>query len=187
MFRRACSAWWWHTQTIKKKAQTKVLYLASLDITAYAGLCYIKVKNLSICFCYYTIHKLLYHHKECFGIIWLVNVRKIKGTLRIENVLFCWSKYVTTPQIWCENLSLLWLSDHPEKVTNCNTIHIEFTEKCLKNISYGPQRKKTCHQGLANNTGAYQLAHPRSLISAFVIRFLQSSICKLATSEISIF
>ena len=30
-------------------------------------------------------------------------------------------------------------------------------------------------------------AHPRSLISAFVIRFLESIICKLATGEISIF
>ena len=73
----------------------------------YAGLCYIKVKNLNSCFCYYSIHKLLCNHMECFGINWLVNVRKIKGTLLIENVPFCWSKYETTPQIGCENLSLL--------------------------------------------------------------------------------
>ena len=32
----------------------------------------------------------------------------------------------------------------------------------------GPRREKTC---LANNTGAVQPAHLRSLISAFVIRF----------------
>ena len=38
----------------------------------------------------------------------------------------------------------------------------------------------------ANNTGADQPAHPRSLISAFVIRFLESIICYLATGEISI-
>ena len=37
--------------------------------------------------------------------------------------------------------------------------------------SYGPQREKTCLLGFANNTGADQPAHPRSLISAFVIRF----------------
>ena len=30
-------------------------------------------------------------------------------------------------------------------------------------------------------------AHPRSLISAFVICFLESNICKLATDKISIF
>ena len=38
----------------------------------------------------------------------------------------------------------------------------------------------------ANNTGVDQPAHPRSLISPFVIRFLESTICKLATGEISI-
>ena len=53
--------------------------------------------------------------------------------------------------------------------------------------TYGPRREKTCLLGFLNNTGADQPAHSRSLISAFVIRFLQSTICKLATSEISIF
>ena len=52
---------------------------------------------------------------------------------------------------------------------------------------YGPRREKTCLQGVANNTGADQSAHPRSLISAFVIRCLERTICKLATGEISIF
>ena len=51
----------------------------------------------------------------------------------------------------------------------------------------GPQREKTCLRGFANNTGADQPAHPRSLISAFVIRFWESIICKLASDEISIF
>ena len=36
----------------------------------------------------------------------------------------------------------------------------------------------------ANNKGADQPGHPRSLISAFVIRVLESIISKLATSEI---
>ena len=53
--------------------------------------------------------------------------------------------------------------------------------------SYGPRREKTCLRGFANNTGADQPAHPRSLISAFVIRFVESIICKLGTGEISIF
>ena len=39
----------------------------------------------------------------------------------------------------------------------------------------------------ANNTGADQPAHPRNLISAFVIRFLKSFLCKLAKGKISIF
>ena len=51
----------------------------------------------------------------------------------------------------------------------------------------GPRREKTCLQGFANNTGADQAAHPRSLISAFVIRDFESTISKLATSEISFF
>ena len=51
----------------------------------------------------------------------------------------------------------------------------------------GPRREKTCLRRFANNTGADQPAHPRSLISAFVIRLLESIISKLATSEISVF
>ena len=41
--------------------------------------------------------------------------------------------------------------------------------------------------GFANNTGTDQLVHPRSLISAFVIPFLESIIYELATGKISIF
>ena len=52
--------------------------------------------------------------------------------------------------------------------------------------TYGPRREKTCLQGFENNTGTDQPAHPGSLISAFVIRFLESVISKLATREISI-
>ena len=54
-------------------------------------------------------------------------------------------------------------------------------------LVFGPRRKKTCLWRFANNKGADQPAHPRSLISAFVIRFLESIISKLAASEISIF
>ena len=53
--------------------------------------------------------------------------------------------------------------------------------------SSGPPREKTCLRGFSNNTGADQPAHPRSLISAFVIRFVVSITSKIATSEISIF
>ena len=56
-----------------------------------------------------------------------------------------------------------------------------------KGFYVGPRREKTCLRGFANNTGADQPAHPRSLISAFVIRVLESTISKLATSEISTF
>ena len=38
----------------------------------------------------------------------------------------------------------------------------------------------------ANNKGADQPAHPRSLISAFVVRYLDSIICLLAKAKFSI-
>ena len=47
--------------------------------------------------------------------------------------------------------------------------------------------RKSCLRGVANNTGAEQATHPRSLISAFVIRFLIGIISRLATVEISTF
>ena len=50
--------------------------------------------------------------------------------------------------------------------------------------SNGPRREKTCLRRFVNNTGADQPAHPCSLISAFVIRYLESVIYKLAIGEI---
>ena len=51
----------------------------------------------------------------------------------------------------------------------------------------GPRREKPCLWGFANNEGADQPAHPRRLISAFVIRFLESNISILAKSKMSTF
>ena len=53
-------------------------------------------------------------------------------------------------------------------------------------VLYGPRREKTCLRWFANNKDADQPAHPRRLISAFVIRVLERIISKLATSEILI-
>ena len=52
---------------------------------------------------------------------------------------------------------------------------------------YGPRRKKTCLRGFENNTGADQPAHLGSLILAFIVRFLESTIFNPATGKISIF
>ena len=54
-------------------------------------------------------------------------------------------------------------------------------------LKYRPRREKTCLRGVANNKGSDQPAHPRSLISTFVIPLLQSIIARLDTGEISIF
>ena len=67
-----------------------------------------------------------------------------------------------------------------------------FCAQCFTNtISHAlrsnePQCEKTCLQGFANNKGADQPGHPRSLISAFVIHVLESITSRLAMSKTSI-
>ena len=48
-------------------------------------------------------------------------------------------------------------------------------------------QRKTCLWWFSNNKGADQPAHPRSLISVFVIRLFESIISGHATSKISLF
>ena len=59
----------------------------------------------------------------------------------------------------------------------------------IKSNSYylGLNARKPVFRGFANNTGADQPAHPRSLISSFVIPFLERTIFNLAKWKISIF
>ena len=77
-------------------------------------------------------------------------------------------------------------SIHQNTISSFNQLTVMCTTRGERSL-IGPQREKTCLRGFANNTGADQPAHPRSLISAFVIRFLESVICKLATGDISTF
>ena len=51
----------------------------------------------------------------------------------------------------------------------------------------GPGHKKTCLRGFAMNKGTYQPVHPDRLSRAFIVRFLECIIFKLASSGISIF
>ena len=87
--------------------------------------------------------------------------------------------------------------EHLLKKSKCSIFHNIFIDmifqrrqkallhsKALKNE---PQREKTGLRGFANNKGADQSAHWRRVISAFVIRFLESIMSTLATSRISIF
>ena len=53
--------------------------------------------------------------------------------------------------------------------------------------SMGLVARKSVIGGFANNKGADKPAHPRSLISVFVVHLLESIISRLATSEISFF
>ena len=66
------------------------------------------------------------------------------------------------------------------------TVLIKNIAARAKNI-IGPRREKTCLRRFANNNGSDQPAHRRSLISAFVIRFLERIITRLATGKISSF
>ena len=58
---------------------------------------------------------------------------------------------------------------------------------CLDEIAIGSGQAKTCLLPYANNKGADQPAHPRSLISTFIIRSLDSIISLVSRSEISRF
>ena len=53
---------------------------------------------------------------------------------------------------------------------------VEYVDSEKVNLTNGPRGEKTCRRGVANYTGADQPEHPRSLISAFVIRFFESII-----------
>ena len=50
---------------------------------------------------------------------------------------------------------------------------------------YEPGHEKTCLMSNANNKGADQTAHPRSLISAFVVRCLDGVISLVSVTKIS--
>ena len=52
---------------------------------------------------------------------------------------------------------------------------------------YGPGHAKMCLMSYANNKGADQPAHPRSLISTIVVRCLDSMIGILALAKVSRF
>ena len=74
------------------------------------------------------------------------------------------------------------------------TIHASFlqdflTRKCVSSLTtirrVEPGHEKMCFMSFANNKGADQPAHPRTLISAFVVRCLDSIISLDSIAEIS--
>ena len=54
-------------------------------------------------------------------------------------------------------------------------------------LKIGPGHAKKCLMPYANNKGADQPAHPRSLISTFVVRCIDGMKCILALSKVSRF
>ena len=74
-----------------------------------------------------------------------------------------------------------------KKEKKSKNVH-SYRSSLFKNtIEAGPRREKTCLRWVANNKGADQPAHTRSLISTFVIHLLESTISQHASSKISIF
>ena len=55
----------------------------------------------------------------------------------------------------------------------------------IHHIIHEPGHEKMCLMSYANNNGADQPAHPRSLISAFIVRCLDSIISLDSVAEIS--
>ena len=70
-------------------------------------------------------------------------------------------------------------TQHSDNIFNlCQNDHFG----CMLN---GLSMRENLSSGFANNKGADQSVHPRSLISAFVIRLLKSTISNFALSEFS--
>ena len=60
-----------------------------------------------------------------------------------------------------------------KELVDFSTLHLSkvFFQLYEDLTSFGPRSEKTCLRGLANNTGADQPAHPRSLISVCYLLF----------------
>ena len=63
----------------------------------------------------------------------------------------------------------------------------KFEMSSVNTVIDGQGHAKTCLMPYAKNKGAYQPAHPRSLISIFVGHCLDNIICILAISKVSRF
>ena len=64
---------------------------------------------------------------------------------------------------------------------------VPFLVSSIITIHIGPSHAKMCLMPYANNKGADQPAHPRSLISTVVVCCLDSMICILALPKVSRF
>ena len=80
---------------------------------------------------------------------------------------FCW---------FCHESTQLWLT---VILVTANSLAVYVGHELT-----GPGHAKKCFMPYENNKAADQPAHPRSLISTFVFRCLDSMICILAISEV---
>ena len=69
---------------------------------------------------------------------------------------------------------------------SCHDLALDTVIDNNRVFAYGPGHSKTCLMPYANK-GADQPAHPRSLVSTFVVHCIDSMICILAISKVSRF
>ena len=96
--------------------------------------------------------------------------------------------------VYCKDENAVYCKDEVIKcfnrtVATTNTKAAEQIRRVFDDNSriIGPGHAKMCLMPYANNKGADQPAHPRSLISTFVVHCLESMICILALSQVSRF
>ena len=93
----------------------------------------------------------------------IMNIKNLFNTMPLDQIHFAKKMFKTDKYPWL----LYWGIE----IWNRGNVNL------VKGSSIWASTRETCLRGFANNTGADQPAHPRSLISAFVVRFLESSIC----------
>ena len=98
----------------------------------------------------------------------MIAIAQIKTLIYIYAAKILVQKVAPLKKYWCDIVT-------PSTITMKSPV---ITASMLNR----PCCEKTCLRGFANNTGADQPPHPRSLIGTFVICFLESIISRLATS-----
>ena len=98
--------------------------------------------------------------------------------------LYSYKYFLSLPVVLTFKMYILWTKIQilDRCVTNCRRRHCHRTKT---NIIYEPGHKKMCLMSYVNNKGTDQPAHPRSLISAFVVRCLDSIISLASIVKIS--
>ena len=143
--------------------------------------------------------------------IWLILKSSVSAWRRLGSLAThkahseAWSDWVDAQAVWSWSffagrtghfvgVVMLWLGVwglHHNFLHTCQ----KFLCDCLMlgllagvcEMLFGPGHAKTCLMPYANNKGADQPAHPRSLISTFIVCFLDSMICILAISKVARF
>ena len=106
-----------------------------------------------------------------------------------ENLSICWA-HMSICWFFCTAAQMSVMSNRSFYVSLDLDDFIHFcsiSSSITSKLNMGQVMKKMCLMPYANNKGADQPAHPRSLINTFVVRCLDSMMCILAISKVSKF